>query len=223
MLRSRVEFEPVPRAGVLAAWISSGACESLDLGEHLVLADGVQLPLCAWIAQRPGARAHCALPVSGDPRGLIGTPTQQSLALEAGQALVIGNDLLVPDELRPGLTVWHATDCQPPDRDPLAELPTIRDAEFALVTAVRETAAELAELNSERIRTSEDHAALEAIERLSRYSPLPPGSDPVAVRLLAMATRVRWAADRAGLRELADAARLAMTAAFNSAHESRGA
>jgi hypothetical protein len=247
------------RSGELAAWTSAWLAGSVSLAralsgaidrdrphqvaelpdaEGLLGPDGEPVPLrealLAW--QRAGASVRLVLPVPGDVRGLPGPPALRSAALDAGEAVCAPGLGLVPEVIdyapssAPPTVLWRAFPSEPAPPDPL----TVRDAQYELTTAVRESASALAAADvagsatdlAERL-----HRARRAGEHLN----LPPCWPSDAVALLAQAERLQavlelaredpagGAIDRGGvaaraegLRPLATAVRRARVAGYNA-------
>ena len=168
-----------------------------------------------------------ALPRPGDVSGLPGPAGTNAAALDAGAAVVTlgGCHLaLVPD----GRATW-TTHPAVPD---LRARPTVREAERALGSAVRDAAAELARLDVARW----DPAAAEVVQGrgASGRTSLPSPADPAAHALLAQGLRIarlvevalasdgaavsgsESSARRQVLRDLGDAARHAVEAACSA-------
>ncbi len=232
-LAGRIAFDDVihamsaPRvlvgAGVGPASVPVAAiARPISLGEALI----------EW--RQSGAPVTFVLPVPGDVRGLPGPAEFRTAALDAGQAVLGGGLGLVPrlqvfgpSSAAPALS-WWAFEIEHAPTDPIF----VRDAQFELTEAVRESAAPLAEIGSfgwsDEVR---DKLALarRAGERLD----LPPGFPSEAVALLAQAERLGAvldialggvAVDRLGtlardstLRELGTAVRRARIAGYNAA------
>ncbi|THA27069.1 hypothetical protein E4198_22575 [Streptomyces sp. RKND-216] len=144
-----------------------------------------------------------ALPASGHPLGLSGPPEFNTLALEAGEAVVAsGAGLgLVPEVHEAGPAtdgadpldthvevVWR---CLPVREAPPADVPSLAEAERELAEALREATQVLTRLDVAGSGTVAD-AALEAYRARAEAGRrlLAPGYPPRAVRVLELAQRV---------------------------------
>jgi hypothetical protein len=129
--------------------------------------------------------AGLALPQPGDPLGLAGPPAFNAEALEAGEAVVLsGTDLgLVPVRAGAGV-VWR---CLPAAGH--RQVPDLPEADTALRAALPAAADALASLDVARWRpeVADELLALRRTDDL----PVPPGTDPRAQRVLALAGRCR--------------------------------
>ncbi|MBB3085668.1 hypothetical protein [Geodermatophilus sabuli] len=179
-------------------------------------------------------RFRLVLPVPGDVRGLPRAPGLQELALEAGQAAVGERLTLVPEPLGPEAVQWTAF---PLDGVPSAPPPvegSLRAVSGTLDLAVGDAARALVALDLARWHP-EVPALLAGLARPAHVPGMPPGTDPVALSVLARAQRLARVLDLAltdapggavthtqaaarddALRPLADAVREAVTAAFNA-------
>lgn len=183
------------------------------------------------------------LPVPGDPVGLPGPPSFNTLAIEAGEAVLTLAENpkgFVPKALPPDpdgspetLVHWQTEPVNP--RIGL-DLLSLSEAERALFTTVREVTTAVADLDLARWRP-QLAAALDEIRDGTGAAALAPGYPGRAHRVLALAQRLGAIADlvrrdpggAAGtgsaavrddlLRPLATAARRATVAAFNSVVE----
>jgi hypothetical protein len=177
-------------------------------------------------------RLRLVLPVPGDVRGLPQVAGLAALALESGQAAVGDRLALVPEPLGPEAVAWTAFDLAgAPPVPPPAE-GTLRAVSGALDLAVTDAARTLAALDLARWHP--EVPALLAGLAGSRAPGLPPDTDPLALSVLARASRLGQVLDLAtadapgaavtsaqaaargdALRPLADAVRDALTAAYN--------
>ncbi|MGY1821642.1 hypothetical protein [Geodermatophilus sp. SYSU D00079] len=179
-------------------------------------------------------RFRLVLPVPGDVRGLPRAPGLTELALEAGQAAVGERLALVPEQLGPEVVQWTATslDGVPPAPPPVEG--SLRAVSGALDLAVGDAARTLVDLDLARWHP-EVPALLAGLARPAHVPGMPPGTDPLALSVLARAQRLARVLDLAltdapggavthtqaaarddALRPLADAVREAVTAAFNA-------
>ena len=178
-------------------------------------------------------RVRLVLPVPGDVRGLPRVPGLTELALEAGQAAVGEQVALVPEPLGPEAVQWTAFDLTgtPPTPPPVEG--SLRAVSGALDLAVGDAARTLAGLDLARWHP-EVPALLAGLAKAAHVPGMPPGTDPLAMSLLARAQRLATVLDLAltdapggavthgqaaardgALRPLGDAVREAVTAAFN--------
>ncbi|SDX41173.1 hypothetical protein SAMN05660209_00434 [Geodermatophilus africanus] len=179
-------------------------------------------------------RIRLVLPVPGDVRGLPRVPGLAELALVAGQAAVGDRVALVPEPLGPEVVQWTAFDLTgaPPLPPPVEG--SLRAVSGALDLAVGDAARTLAGLDLARWHP-EVPALLAGLAEAASLPGMPPGTDPVAVSLLARAQRLARVLDLAltdapggavthrqaaarddALRPLGEAVREAVTAAFNA-------
>jgi hypothetical protein len=179
-------------------------------------------------------RIRLALPVPGDVRGLPRVPGLAELALEAGQAAVGDRLALVPEPLGPEAFQWTAFDLTgaPPVPPPVEG--SLRAVSGALDLAVGDAARTLAALDLARWHP-EVPALLAGLAEAAHVPGMPPGTEPVAMSLLARAQRLARVLDLAltdapggavthrqaaarddALRPLGDAVREAITAAYNA-------
>ncbi len=178
-------------------------------------------------------RLRLVLPVPGDVRGLPRAPGLAALALEAGQAAVGARVALVPESAGPEVVAWTAVDLTGVPPAPPAAEGTLRALSGALDLAVADAARTLARLDLARWHP-EVPALLTGMA--GAVAPdLPPGTDPLAVSVLARARRLARVLDLAtadapggavthgqaaardgALRPLADAVREATAAAYNA-------
>ncbi|SDM26440.1 hypothetical protein SAMN05660642_02058 [Geodermatophilus siccatus] len=179
-------------------------------------------------------RVRLVLPVPGDVRGLPRVPGLAQLAVEAGQAAVGERVALVPEPLGPEVVQWTAFDLTgaPPVPPPVEG--SLRAVSGALDLAVGDAARTLAALDLARWHP-EVPALLAGLAKAAHVPGMPPGTDPVAMALLARAQRLAKVLDLAltdapggavthrqaaarddALRPLGDAVREAVTAAYNA-------
>jgi hypothetical protein len=179
-------------------------------------------------------RIHLVLPVPGDVRGLPRVPGLAQLAVETGQAAVGERVALVPEPLGPEVVQWTAFDLTgaPPVPPPVEG--SLRAVSGALDLAVGDAARTLARLDLARWHP-EVPALLTGLAQAAHVPGMPPGTDPVAMSLLARAQRLATVLDLAlsdapggavtyrqaaarddALRPLGDAVREAITAAYNA-------
>ena len=179
-------------------------------------------------------RVRLVLPVPGDVRGLPRVPGLAELALEAGQAAVGERLALVPEPLGPEVVQWTVFDLTgaPPVPPPVEG--SLRTVSGALDLAVGDAARTLADLDLARWHP-EVPALLAGLAKPAHVPGMPPGTDPLAMSVLARAQRLAKVLDLAltdapggavthgqaaarddALRPLGDAVRGAITAAFNA-------
>ena len=192
--------EPLPGSARLALWFTAWARggTSLDDARDAVLGDdaahdvvGLEegpVPLIVALGLLRAERATgagLALPEPGDPLGLGGPPAFNAEALEVGQAVVLtGAELgLVPARTGAGV-VWR---CLPAASS--RQVPDLPEADTALRAALPAAADELAALDVARWRPDVADELL-ALRRTGDLS-VPPGTDPRAQRVLALAARCR--------------------------------
>ncbi len=238
-------MEDLLPAGRLAAWGSAaltGAASPdeaadavagpVDPGHRVTDLPGedgpVTLPYALVRIRSLGASGlRLVLPRPGDVSGLPGPAGANAAAVSAGAAVLTTGDChlgLVPS----GRASWVAVPVSPDRR----ARPTLREAEHALGSAVRDAAVELARLDVARW----DPAAAEVVQGrvASGRTSLPPSAGPAAHALLAQGLRitrlveVALASDGAAvtggestarsqvLRELGDAARHAVEVACSA-------
>lgn len=202
---------PRVRSGVLAAWASAWLAGEVshddvvsavtgDDEPHRVLGlpgapdpDGTGVPLgwaLAAMRERGAGGVLLVLPVPGDPRGLPRHEQFSGAALEAGEAVVTAGLGLVPAVTRHGSAVgsatvyvrWTAYETGPPTPDPL----DVREAERDLLTAIRDAAATLSDMD---IARSQPPDGLDRV-RDQQAPHLPRGCGGPAIRLLAQAERL---------------------------------
>lgn len=179
-------------------------------------------------------RFRLVLPVPGDVRGLPRVPGLAESALEAGQAAVGERLALVPEPLGPEVVQWTVFDLTgaPPVPPPVEG--SLRTVSGALDLAVGDAARTLADLDLARWHP-EVPALLAGLAKPAHVPGMPPGTDPLAMSVLARAQRLAKVLDLAltdapggavthgqaaarddALRPLGDAVRGAITAAFNA-------
>jgi hypothetical protein len=179
-------------------------------------------------------RLRLVLPVAGDVRGLPRVPGLTESALEAGQSAVGERLALVPEPLGPEAVQWTAFDLAgAPPAAPAVE-GSLRSVSSTLDLAVGDAARTLVELDLARWHP-EVPTLLAGLAKAAHVPGMPPGSDPLALSLLARAQRLGRVVDLAltdapggavthrqaaarddALRPLADAVREAVTAAYNA-------
>jgi hypothetical protein len=215
---------PLTRCGPLAAWSNAffAGHASLDQVVDAVTGDDARhslsgLPgqtgasalhdaVVAW--RRTGAPVRVALPVPGDVRGLSGPADFRAAALEAGEAALADGLGVVPRPVdrapssAPPTVAWTAFVLSPTVVSPALAPPpasehlSVPDAQYDLVTAIRESATALAAADVARGR-ADVPAALQDARRAGERLNLPPGHPPDAVRLLAQAERMQAVLDLA--------------------------
>jgi hypothetical protein len=178
-------------------------------------------------------RFRLVLPVAGDVRGLPRVPGLTELALEAGQAAVGERLALVPEPVGTEVVQWTAFGLEGAPRAAPPVEGTLRAASGALDLAVGDAARTLVDLDLARWHP-EVPTLLAGLARPAHVPGLPPGTDPLALSLLARAQRLARVLDLAltdapgaavttgqaaarddALRPLAEAVREAVTAAYN--------
>lgn len=194
----------------LTAWLRGGAAPD-DLVEAVRGADAAHdvaglpgdpgpVPLVLALGRLRGlgvGYAGLALPVDGDPVGLGGPPAFNSAALEAGEAVVLGESGgslgaswwgLVPHRAGAGV-LWHA---QPAARRPL---PDLGEADRDLRRALSEAATALADLDVARWRPE---VAEELVSLRRPWSiAAPPGVPPRCVEVTGRALQAAAITDLA--------------------------
>ncbi len=163
----------LPHSAVMAWWLTAWlrGHEQIDTlldvlgdGPH-VAASGSMVDLLGDLRRSGASYAGLALPVEGDPLGLGGPITFNAAALEAGQAVVVGEVGLVPEEV--GETVqWHV---HPAGR---RQLPDVGEADRGLRATLVATAADLADLDVARWRPEAADALMNLHHRPTLDAPL---------------------------------------------------
>lgn len=206
-----------PRSGRLAAWgnaLLSGHISPDEAVERIVAdddghrvaglpeeesAEGVGLTMALGRLRVLGAKGlRVALPVPGHPLGLSGPPEFNSLALDAGEAVLVtgGPPLgLVPEVWAVGpegdevvRVRWR---CRPVREAPPADVPSLGEAERELAEAMREATEVLARLDVAGSGPVAESALAAYRARAERgREVLAPGYPPRAVRVLELAQRV---------------------------------
>jgi hypothetical protein len=143
----------LPHSATLAWWLTAWlrgheqTDHVLDVlaGDTHLLEGGSALDLLVRSRGTGASYAGLALPVDGDPLGLGGPPGFNAAALEAGQAVVVGELGLVPDEQ--GETVqWRALAAS------RRQVPDVGEADRSLREALVGAAGDLADLDVARWR-----------------------------------------------------------------------
>jgi len=179
-------------------------------------------------------RFRLVLPVPGDVRGLPRVPGLAGLALESGQAAVGEALVLVPEEIGPEAIAWTAFPLDGVPPAPPAPEGNLRTVSGELDLAVADAARTLARLDLARWHP-EVPSLLAGLAKPSRLAGLPADHDPVALTVLARASRLAQVLDLAmadapggavthsqaaarddALRPLAQAVREATVAAYNA-------
>lgn len=174
----------LPHSAVLAWWLTAWL-RGHEQADHVldVLADDVHLldggsalDLLTRARATGASAAGLALPVEGDPLGLGGPAELNAAALDAGQAVVVGDLGLVPEEV--GETVQWRT--WPAAR---RQLPDVGEADRSLRETLLATAADLADLDVARWRPEAADALMNLHHRPAIDAPL--GTPPRCVDLAA--------------------------------------
>lgn len=241
------------RSALLTAWANAFFAGHVSLDQVVDATTGADAPhevaglsgcgtnraalrdvLVHW--RRSGEPVYLALPVPGDVRGLGGPAAFRAAALEVGEAALGAGVGLTPQVTEyfpssaPTRVLWQAAELPPGP----APYDSVRDAQYELTTAIRESASALAAADLVP-RDAPSGDALRDARRASERLHLPPGMPPPAVSLLAQAERIAavlelafadpsgGAIDRFGLaardsalRPLADAVRRARVAAYSA-------
>ena len=181
----------LPHSATLAWWLTAWlrgheqtdhVLDALADDTHL-LAGGSTLDLLVRARGTGASQAGLALPVDGDPLGLGGPRDFNGAALEAGQAVVVGDLGLVPEEQ--GETVqWQ------PHEASRRQLPDVGEAARTLRSALLGAAGDLADLEVARWRPEAADALMNLHHRPSLDAPL--GTPPRCVDLAARGLQA-WA------------------------------
>jgi len=216
----------LPRSARLAAWGTAaltGRVRREDAARAVVATDeahAVQdLPsavqpeddvpaVVALLAALRGAGAEglrVALPAPGDPAGLPGPAAFNAEALEAGEAVLVEGELLLPHGVgrlglvpqvtefgsawEPGASVtWLVAPVLAP---PAPDGTSLADAERSLRSALAEAVRALADLDVARWREDAADRITAVRDGALSLAALPPDADPRALRVAASAARVR--------------------------------
>jgi hypothetical protein len=179
-------------------------------------------------------RFRLVLPVAGDVRGVPRVPGLPELALDAGQAAVGDRLAFVPEALGPEAVQWTAFSLDGAAPVPPPVEGNLRAVSGELDLAIADAARTLSRLDLARWHP-EVPALLAGLTRAAHVPGMPPGSDPLALSLLARAQRLARVLDLAltdapggavthgqaaardeALRPLGDSVREAVTAAYNA-------
>jgi hypothetical protein len=181
----------LPHSATLAWWLTAWlrgheqtdhVLDALAADTHL-LAGGSTLDLLVRARATGASYAGLALPVDGDPLGLGGPRDFNSAALEAGQAVVVGDLGLVPEEQ--GETVqWQSHEAS------RRQLPDVGEADRTLRGALVGAAGDLADLEVAKWRPEAADALMNLHHRPSLDAPL--GTPPRCVDLAARGLQA-WA------------------------------
>lgn len=181
----------LPHAASLAWWLTAWlrgheqtdhVLDALSTDTHL-LEGGSALDLLVRARGTGATYAGVALPVDGDPLGLGGPRALNEAALEVGQAVVVGDLGLVPQEQ--GETVqWRVL---PAAR---RQLPDVGEADRSLRETLVGAASELADLDVARWRPEAADALMNLHRRPALDAPL--GTPPRCVDLAARGLQA-WA------------------------------
>ena len=181
----------LPHSATLAWWLTAWlrgheqtdhVLDALAHDTHL-LAGGSTLDLLVRARGTGASHAGLALPVDGDPLGLGGPRDFNGAALEAGQAVVVGDLGLVPEEQ--GETVQsQALEAS------RRQLPDVGEADRTLRGALLGAAGDLADLDVARWRPEAADALMNLHHRPSLDAPL--GTPPRCVDLAARGLQA-WA------------------------------
>ncbi|WP_210443246.1 hypothetical protein [Nocardioides sp. SYSU D00065] len=163
----------LPHAATLAWWLTAWlrgheqtdhVLDALAADTHL-LAGGSALDLLARSRATGASYAGLALPVEGDPLGLGGPSEFNAAALDAGQAVVVGDLGLVPEEA--GETVqWRVLAAS------RRQLPDVGEADRGLREALLHAAGDLADLDVARWRPEVADALMDLHHRPHLDAPL---------------------------------------------------
>jgi hypothetical protein len=181
----------LPHSATLAWWLTAWlrGHEQTDhvldalAGDVHLMAGGSALDLLTRARATGATYAGLALPVDGDPLGLGGPRELNAAALEAGQAVVVGDIALVPEEQ--GETVqWRVFDAS------RRQLPDVGEADRSLREALLGAARDLADLDVARWRPEAADALMNLHHRPTLDAPL--GTPPRCVDLAARGLQA-WA------------------------------
>ncbi|WP_246056923.1 hypothetical protein [Nocardioides eburneiflavus] len=163
----------LPHSATLAWWLTAWlrgheqtdhVLDELSGGTHL-LRGGSALDLLVRARGTGATYAGLALPVDGDPLGLGGPPAFNAAALDAGQAVVVGDLGLVPEEQ--GETVqWRTFEAT------RRQLPDVGEADRGLREELLGAAADLADLDVARWRPEAADALMNLHHRPAVDAPL---------------------------------------------------
>jgi hypothetical protein len=163
----------LPHSATLAWWLTAWlrGHEQTDhvldelAGDTHLLHGGSALDLLVRARGTGATYAGLALPVDGDPLGLGGPPAFNAAALDAGQAVVVGDLGLVPEEQ--GETVqWRTFEAT------RRQLPDVGEADRGLREELLGAAADLADLDVARWRPEAADALMNLHHRPAVDAPL---------------------------------------------------